>query len=521
MAAKGQAAVDRDVPAAMLNEVQALLQDCKPNEFLAPVETLGAKMSWRAIGSKARLGEALFRLVFTLFREHKLSARDAQCAVEQITLRGGAVKDMDVAFKDELSHDAKRPNVVDLADQVALSQQLAAKGLLGRHSMKKWAGETLADALKGVHWSTEGLLKDNEGELTPGVIKALVELGATPDSEPPRYHRERNTVAFYLANIPRPGLAHAFYSAWRPQSDDSSRARAKAKQRPRSRPVSKQALHTIVKTLLDVGRDLDTGERVQTRKERENLQRMLDCMMPRYLPILSEPNPADEPWKGSLVGGPMFASKAYPWPETKGYPHAPLVQLELDAITQATGVNVGAGFLQVWRPIGFRTRPDRMAPLEVRLIPRQLVKRQSTAGRAPPKYMALSEHPDYSWRLGRAQGPKVIKGWKRFGFAVPNPKLLDYYVRKSKLFSSESESILEASVHDVALELFGFPQPGRAFLKLPGDWLPLATIFGPMHGASRGKYNEPVSDISQVFFRCVGGQEFEYKGYSCRSFELA
>lgn len=528
MAAKGPTRVNQDVPVAVLREVQAVLMDDKVNEFLAPLERLGAKMSWTVMGSKTRLGYFLFRLVFVQFREGNLKLRDAREAVESIALRGGLVTDMDRAFKEELFFSATKHIFVNLTDQVAFARCLAEKGLLGWESLKNWSGETLADALNGVFSSKLGRRSADEGEVTAEVIEVLVELGATPAAEPPRIQQERSNVGFYLANIEKPKLSNAFYSAWHAHDREASQPASKGTGPRRARPVSKKALQTVIKTLREVSWDPDTGgvswdpdtgEQAETREQRENFERILDCMTPRYLPLLVEPGPSGTHWKGSLVGGEMFSSEKYPWPETKGYPDAPLVQLELDAITAATGVNVGAGFLQVWRRIGFSTKEERSASLKVRVIPRQLVMRKQKPGPTPAKYAELSAHPDYSWRSSRPWGPKIVKGWKQFGYAVPNPDLLLFEVLESALFSEETKAILDASRHDCALELFGIPQPARAFLKLPSDWRPLATIYGPMHGMACREFGDPVHDISQVYFRCVEGKEFEYRCYSWRTFD--
>ena len=522
MAASKKDRASGDVPVTVLREVQALLLEGKCRAFLAPVERLRADMSWTVIGSKTSLGHFLFRLVFAQFRERKLNLQDAQFAVEVIAQHGGAVKDMDVAFKEELAHHATKDNLADLADQVAFARYLGEMGLLGRRSMKQWAGETLADALKDLCWSNfrgRRRRRNDKDALTIEIINALGELGAAPAAKPPRFHRERDTVAYYLADIGNPRLAHAFYSAWHAQQGESSKPAPKGKDLGRARPVSKKARRTVVKALREVGRDPDSGERVQTKRERENFQRILDCMSPRYLPVLDQRDPAREPWKGSVVGGEMFNSEKYPWPETKSYPDVPLVQLELDAITETTGINVGAGFLQVWRPLGFRTKGERSAALKLRVIPRDLVTRQRTHEPAPAKYVELSAHPDYSWRFSRSRGPKAVKGWKRFGFAVPNPALLSFDVLGSRLFPEETTAILKASVHHCALELFGFPQPARTLLRLPSDWRPLATIYGPTHRMKCGYSNSPLDDISQVYFRCVDANQFEYRCYSWRAFD--
>ena len=526
VAEEAQVQDSRNVPVNVLRQVRDRLEAGKIDEFLAPLQKLDAQMSWSVAGTSSRLDYFLFRLVFSRFRKCDVSLQAAESAIELITANGGTARQLEIAFKQELLPEFPKTNVAELEDQVVLVQFIAAHGLLEDQTIKKWAGETLGAALKALYWSTEGLIKGREKGPPPAAVAALVDLGATPKSEPPRWHRERDSVAYYLSSIPNPELAHAFYHAWHQQSDPAKNNTTAEQDNARAQPVDSNALLNVRAMLAQAETEFDASLYCEAESERalRKRQRLFDYTAVRYVPVSGEPKSGSYPWQGSVVGGPLFTSKSYPWPETKGYPDVPLVQFELDAISASTGISVGSGFLQVWRPVGFRTKDLQAAKLEVRVIPRHTVKRAKKLGRAPSKFVALSDHPDYSWRLCRAPAPIVIEDWKEFGYAVPDPELLTpeflhLEARESEFFSTVIKTI-EKAVHGHSLELFGFPQPAAAFLKLPKSWLPLATIRGPMDGAqcSSRTSGEPVRDITQVFFRHTKEQEFEYKSFSWRDF---
>lgn len=518
----------KNVPVTVLREVRDRLEAGKVEKFLAPLQEFNAEMSWNVAGTNRQLDYFLFRLVFATFRKCDVSLQAAESAIELIAGIGGTARQLEIAFKQELLPEVPKTSIAELKDQVALVQFISAHGLLEDQTVKKWASGALGASLKTLFWSTEGLMRSDENAPSPETIGALVDLGATPTSEPPRWHRERDSVAFYLSSIPNPELVHAFYHAWHRQSGQAKNHVAAEKVNIRAQPVDSDALLKVRAMLSQAETDFDPSldREAESERARRMRQRLLDYTAVRYLPVPSDAKPGSHPWKGSVVGGPLFTSKSYPWPETKGYPDVPLVQLELDAISESTGIPVGSGFLQVWRPVGFRTKGLRAAKLEVRVIPRQTVKRAKTLGRVPPKFVALSDHPDYSWRLSRAPTRNGIKGWKEFGYAVPDSELLASAFLHGEAYNSEAisgviETVLKKAAHGHSLELFGFPQPAAAFLKLPKSWKPLATIRGPMYGAPCFSYmsGKPVRDITQVFFRQTKEQEFEYRCFSWRDFD--
>lgn len=527
VAEKAQVQDTGNVSVTVLREVRDRLEARQVVNFLAPLQEVNAEMSWGVAGTSLRLDYFLFRLVFSRFRVCKFRWKTAKSAIDLITRNGGTARQLEIAFKQELLPEFPKANIADLVDQVALMQSIAARGLLGDQTIKKWAGETLGEELKTLFQLTDARMTRFHKVPKPEIIETLVDLGAAPSSTPPGPQREQEQVAFYLSNIPRPELVHAFYRAWNRQPEFTTTGTAASETRLMPRPVNRDALFKIRTMLADTearfDASLDNGTRTKTAKH--DLQRLLDYTAVRYLAVLGQLKPGTHSWQGSVVGGPLFTSKSHPWPETKGHPDVPLVQLELDAITEATGIPVGTGFLQVWGRVGYRTKGRRAAKPKVRLIPRSTVIRCKQISPAPPRLLALSAHPDFSWRLSRTQGPVAIAGWREVGYAVPDPELLYpgflyEAAQESASFAKVLESILHPSAHDCSLELFGFPQPTWAFLRLPEGWQPLATIRGPMYGApiSSKCTGRLVRDITQIFYLRVGARKFEYKSFSWRDF---
>ena len=247
----------------------------------------------------------------------------------------------------------------------------------------------------------------------------------------------------------------------------------------------------------------------------KRLERWVSEMGQTFIPVLDSLKAGGKARRGSLIGGAPFTSENFPWPGESRCPDAPVVQLDLAEISDATGVDVGAGLLQVWRPVGHHLGHPFSGPFprtpEVRLIPAVSVRHTSRLTSRPRVYTSCWHDPNYSWGLSPLTKPMAIIGWREGGPALPDPEFISWEMLEA-LGETNAELLGRATRLDCRIELFGAPVPGKEYFRLARQWKVLASIYGPLHrvGPPLRQYDP---DFFQIFWHKKFSGDYEYRGY--------
>jgi hypothetical protein len=281
------------------------------------------------------------------------------------------------------------------------------------------------------------------------------------------------------------------------------------------------------------------------------LEVVADSVGPCFYPLYESRTPEEIDRLGGCVGSAPYVSADFPWPRRGRRYLVPWLQLDLDSIREATGVDVGDGLLQVWRENSdhAHTRHVLRASIDsgAKLVPmpRSVSKRSSLEG---------------MFDSGDLRAPWQCTGWALAGLAVPeneeilvmnhddwggdlsvdepDPRLDENGDPRFPLWDDEGEDEIafrralgkatrlrrqrkpeterpladDHPDHSATVDcLFGFPDsegedypddvPQHCDL-LGRGWRPLITISGPMDV-------EFFTDRCTVYFRAKGGS-FEY-----------
>lgn len=73
-----------------------------------------------------------------------------------------------------------------------------------------------------------------------------------------------------------------------------------------------------------------------------------DCCAPAWPFMMERRKGAMIDRRSSLIGGPLFTSVKHPWPTREGLYATPVIQIDLQSLSDLSGLPIGRGLLQVW-----------------------------------------------------------------------------------------------------------------------------------------------------------------------------
>jgi predicted DNA-binding WGR domain protein len=126
---------------------------------------------------------------------------------------------------------------------------------------------------------------------------------------------------------------------------------------------------------------------------------------------------------GQHAFGYMYTSNEYPWPCFNNVPYTPIIQLDLDVISDCIGVNIGSGFLQLFDCL-FCSSYDR-APHYFRHIPRNKISQELLTEfptYTPEEKKVISKHiiyPNFENTFSETSAAIQIDGFGSKFFALP------------------------------------------------------------------------------------------------------
>lgn len=129
-----------------------------------------------------------------------------------------------------------------------------------------------------------------------------------------------------------------------------------------------------------------------------------------------------------LISGPLFTSKRYPWPQTHGTFHTPVIQVNLDDACLLSGLPLGDGLLQVWASDEINSYPD----IHHRVIPECHL--QEPLADLPMLVPGVNYDETFISTLGSsgtpeflARGCRQIIGYSEAYFMVPDGPLSVFF----------------------------------------------------------------------------------------------
>lgn len=270
--------------------------------------------------------------------------------------------------------------------------------------------------------------------------------------------------------------------------------------------------------------------------------------------------------RGSLIGGVPFLCEDYP-----GLDMAPLLQLDLDAVSAVAGESVGSGLLQAWMPFGLWGQQPCLGDLHTRVIPRDVVDDtpvlMQAANSEDAEWYAtkaaeievlkivdpiraeeneeiyqehywsgvdgvdwtLSRFSDYeNWNsLGRFGAPRQIVEWQPAGYAIPPTGNYGIWDSDEEEFEGRFPRLFDDPDYEVICGIVGVSQehPICALFDVysdfdvivygneyccgddAGGWRPLFAFPGPL--------SDCLDDQHVIFYRAAGN-DFEYIGTCMR-----
>ncbi len=198
---------------------------------------------------------------------------------------------------------------------------------------------------------------------------------------------------------------------------------------------------------------------------------------------------------GEVIMGPVYTCNEYEWPESDGYPMAPLIQLDLNKSGIIGGVDLGDGMLQVWMPHNAIAPEDQL----VRVIPKEFVKFENiTPILSIPKEMKPLQMREDVWddeAADLAEAPAYqITGYAKKRFTIQ----LKHTIQDNfKINNLTSDKVLEARIKKFDESLTSLMKEGRKGC-LPSNW----HLFGTFYDIQYTAEQRPVP----LF--CFDGEEF-------------
>jgi len=145
------------------------------------------------------------------------------------------------------------------------------------------------------------------------------------------------------------------------------------------------------------------------------LEVLADSVGPCFYPLYDSRESEEIDRLRGCVGSALYVTATFPWPRAGERYLVPRLQLDLDEIRDATGVDVGDGLLQLWRQDSDHAH--------VRRIPRQSV--DPGAKLLPiPQRLSTWGPLEGMFENGEFGGPWQCVGWKLAGLALPRDPLL-------------------------------------------------------------------------------------------------